>query len=53
VDFGGRFEVVPASAVVVRFDVTHWSFSEMPAFSSFMENESRTYLKIALMVRVR
>ena len=42
-EYSGGFEVVPARAVAVRMDVTHGSFSELPAFSSFPLTESRVH----------
>ena len=47
-DYGGGFEVVPARPLVIRFDLTHARFSEVPAFSSFSETQTRTYLKVAV-----
>ncbi len=51
-EWGGGFEIIPARAVAVRFDVTHASFSEVPAFSSFPLTETRTYLKVAVVLRM-
>ncbi len=51
-EWGGGFEVVPARAVAVRFDVTHASFSEVPPYSSFPLTETRTYLKVAVVLRM-
>jgi hypothetical protein len=52
-DWGGGFEVVPARAVAVRFDVTHASFSEPAPFSSYTLDQRRTYIKVAVMLRFR
>jgi len=52
-DYGGGFEIVPARPIAVRFDVTHASFSQPVPFSVFPETESRTYIKLALMLRFR
>ena len=51
-DIGGGFEIVPTRAIAIRFDVTHGSFTELPAFASFNEDETRTYLKAAFMLRL-
>ena len=51
-DWGGGFEVVPARAVAVRLDVTHGSFSE-PVNSSYTIDQHRTYIKVAVMLRLR
>jgi hypothetical protein len=51
-DYGGGLEVVPTRAVAIRFDATHASFRELPAYFSSTVAESRTYLKIAVMLRV-
>jgi hypothetical protein len=53
VDLGGGFEVVSARAVAVRFDVTHASFSEPAPFSSYTLEQRRTYIKVAVMLRLR
>jgi len=50
-DWGGGFEVVPARMVAVRFDVTHANFSEQFFYSQTI-NQRRTYLKLAVMLRV-
>jgi hypothetical protein len=52
-EYGGGFEVVPAPPVALRLDVTHGSFSEFRAFSPFRATESRMYLKVAMMWRLR
>jgi hypothetical protein len=52
VDWGGGFEVVPARPVAVRFDVTQASFSE-PVNSSYTIDQHRTYIKVAVMLRLR
>jgi len=51
-DWGGGFEVVPTRALAVRFDVTHASFSEPVLYSSQTVDRHRTYIKVAVMVRV-
>jgi hypothetical protein len=51
-EWGGGFEGVPARAVAVRFDVTHANFSEQALFQSGSSNQRRTYLKVAVMLRV-
>jgi hypothetical protein len=53
VDWGGGVEVVPARAVAVRFDVTHASFSEPVLFTSQTFDRQRTYLKVAVMLRLK
>jgi hypothetical protein len=50
-DWGGGLELVPARPVAVRFDVTHASFSE-PVNSSSTIDQRRTYIKVAVMLRV-
>jgi hypothetical protein len=52
-EWGGGFEVVPARPVAVRFDVTHASFSEPAPFSSYTLDQRRTYIKVAVMLRLR
>ena len=51
-EYGGGFEIVPARRVAVRFDVTHASFNGVPAGASMQLNESWTYFKTAVMLRV-
>jgi hypothetical protein len=51
VDFGGGAEIVPARNVAIRFDVTHASFDEMLFLSNGPTPDSRTYIKVAVMLR--
>ena len=51
-EWGGGFEVVPARAVTIRFDVTHANFSEPEPYQSGSIYQRRTYLKVAVMLRV-
>jgi len=51
-EWGGGFEVVPARAVTIRFDVTHANFSEPVPYDSGTLNQRRTYIKVAVMLRV-
>jgi hypothetical protein len=51
-EYGGGFEVVPARAVAIRFDVTHANFSEQNLYQSGSIDNRRTYLKVAVMLRV-
>jgi len=52
-EWGGGFEVVPARAFAVRFDVTHANFGDPIPYSNINETEpqARTYLKVAVMLR--
>jgi hypothetical protein len=53
-DWGGGFEVVPVRAVAVRFDVTHGSFgAAVPYYNFGDQTQTRTYLKLAVMLRFR
>jgi hypothetical protein len=51
-EWGGGFEVVPVRAVAIRFDLTHANFSEQDLFQSGSIKQRRTYLKVAVMLRV-
>jgi hypothetical protein len=51
-DWGGGFEVVPTRALAVRFDATHAAFSEPVLYSSQTLDRHRTYLKVAVMLRL-
>jgi hypothetical protein len=51
-EWGGGFEVVPARGVTIRFDVTHANFSEPVPYDSGKIDQRRTYLKVAVMLRV-
>ena len=51
-EWGGGFEVVPARALAVRFDVTHAGFSQPVLFSSQTLEQPRTYFKLAVMFRL-
>jgi hypothetical protein len=51
-EYGGGFELVPARAVAIRFDVTHANFSEQALYQSGSIDNRRTYLKVAVMLRV-
>jgi hypothetical protein len=51
-ELGGGFEVVPARVVAARFDVTRAFFSQPVLFTSQTLDRHRTYLKVAVMVRL-
>jgi hypothetical protein len=51
VDLGGGAEIVPARNLAIRFDVTHASFDEMVFRYNFPTPDSRTYIKLAVMLR--
>jgi hypothetical protein len=51
-EYGGGFEVVPSRAVSIRLDVTHANFSEQGPYQSGSIDNRRTYLKVAVMLRV-
>jgi hypothetical protein len=51
-EWGGGFEVVPVRTVTIRFDVTHANFSEPVPYESGTIDQRRTYLKVAVMLRV-
>jgi len=51
-DWGGGVEIVPTSHVAVRFDVTHANFTYQDPFYRFESEERRTYVKVAVMLRV-
>jgi hypothetical protein len=51
-EWGGGFEVVPARRVTIRFDATHANFSEPIPYDSGTIDKRRTYLKVAVMLRV-
>src|SRR5262245_32632448 len=50
-DFGGGFEVVPAQAVAIRFDVSGAKWEQEVPFSSYPLDETRVFLKVAVMFR--
>jgi hypothetical protein len=51
-EWGGGFEVVPTRAVTIRFDVTHANFSEPVPYDSGTIDQRRTYIKVAVMLRL-
>lgn len=51
-EYGGGYEVLPSRVVAIRFDVTHANFSEQALYQSGSINQRRTYLKVAVMLRV-
>ena len=52
-EYGGGWEVVPSRAVAIRFDVTHANFSEQALYQSGSIDQHRTYIKVAVMLRLR
>jgi len=51
-DWGGGVEIVPDRRIAVRFDVTHANFTYEDPFYRSESEERRTYLKVAVMLRV-
>jgi len=51
-EYGGGVEIIPARRVAVRFDATRGSFTEQSEFSSYTVSQSRTYFKLAVVLRV-
>jgi hypothetical protein len=52
-DFGGGFEVVPAQAVAIRFDVSGAKWEQEIPFFSYPLDETRVFLKVAVMFRFK
>jgi hypothetical protein len=52
-DFGGGLEVVPARLVSIRFDVTGARFEQEIPYSFFPFDETRVFIKAAIMLRFK